>query len=533
MEPPNSIQPAPTGTRQIARAAGTVMFAMLLSQLVGLAASSLLGSTFGTGLESDAYFASNRFTEILFSLMAGGALGSAFIPTFTGLLAEEKSPGAWRLASSIANLVLLILTLVSILSWIFARQIVHFVLAPGFDPQQVILTAQLLRVQLPSSIIFGLSGLVMGVLNAHQHFLMPALAPAMYRLGIIFGTLVLSRSMGIFGVAWGVVIGSALHLLVQVPRLLRLPQRAYNFSLGLRSPDVREVGRLMAPRLLGVAVVQLNFWFNTFLASFQPEGSLAAITYAFPLMLMPEVAIAQSVAIAALPTFSAQAARGKLSEMRSSLSATLRGVSFLAIPATLGLVLLRVPLVNMIYQRSAFDQSSSQMVAWALLWYAIGLVGHSVVEIVSRAFYALHDTKTPVIVGVGAMGLNLVFSMLFSYLFAQIGWMPHGGLALANSLATFLEMGALVLLMRKRLDGLEGSLIRTSVVKSALAALGMGGALWLWLATLGASNPFAAALGGVAIGGLVYIILLIVLRVAEVQQGLRFLRSFVDNRLKR
>ena len=209
--------------------------------------------------------------------------------------------------------------------------------------------------------------------------------------------------------------------------------------------------RLMAPRLLGVAVVQLNFWLNTFLASFQPEGSLAAITFAFPLMIMPEAAIAQSIAIAALPTFSAQVARGKLAEMRASLAATLRGVLFLAIPAAVGLILLRFPLVNMIYQRNAFDETSTQMVAWALLWYAAGLVGHSVVEIVSRSFYALHDTKTPVFVGVGAMGLNLGFSFLFSALFSRIGWMPHGGLALANSFATTLEMVLLLVLMRRRL----------------------------------------------------------------------------------
>ena len=185
------------------------MGAMVLGQITGLISTSLVGSTFGAGIESEAYFAGNRFAEILFNLMAGGALGSAFIPTFTGLLAEEKRARAWKLASSIANLLLLVLTLVSILSWIFARPIVDNILAPGFDPHKAQLTAQMLRIQLPSAIIFGLSGLVMGILNAHQHFLLPALAPAMYRIGIIFGTLVLSRFMGIAGAAWGVVVGSA------------------------------------------------------------------------------------------------------------------------------------------------------------------------------------------------------------------------------------------------------------------------------------------------------------------------------------
>ncbi|MEM5775067.1 MAG: murein biosynthesis integral membrane protein MurJ, partial [Anaerolineaceae bacterium] len=405
-------------------------------------------------------------------------------------------------------------------------------LAPGFDPAKAELTAQMLRIQLPSAIIFGLSGLVMGILNAHQRFLLPALAPALYRLGIIFGTLVLSKSMGIAGAAWGVVIGSALHLLIQIPHLVRLPERRFAFSLGIEMPEVREVGRLMAPRLLGVAVVQLNFWLNTFLASFQPEGSLAAITYAFPLMIMPEAAIAQSIAIAALPTFSAQAARGKLEEMRASLAATLRGVLLLALPASLGLILLRTPLVNLVFQRNAFTAQSTEMVAWALLWYAAGLVGHSVVEIVSRAFYALHDTKTPVLVGVGAMGLNLAFSLLFTWLFARMGLMPHGGLPLANSVATFLEMAILLVLMRRRLNGLFDRTVGVMLLKAALAVAGMGAALWGWL-SLRPGGSLVTVFGGVALGGVVYIGLLAALRMDELKTGWGFARRFLAARLHR
>ena len=256
-------QQSDSANRQIARAAGTVMVAMVLSQAMGLIAKMLTSRAFGTGMESEAFFAANRFAEIIFNLVAGGALGSAFIPTFTGLLANEKRKQAWRLASAIANLVLLILTLVSILSAIFAQEVVHYILAPGFgaaDPAKEALAVELLRIQLPSSIIFGLSGLIMGILNAHQHFLLPALAPSLYQVGWIFGILVLSPEMGVFGLAWGIVIGSALHLVVQLPRLLKLHERKYTPSLGLKLPDVREVARLMGPRLLGVAVVQLNFW---------------------------------------------------------------------------------------------------------------------------------------------------------------------------------------------------------------------------------------------------------------------------------
>ena len=527
--------PAPpsAANRQIARAAGTVMAAFVFSQLFGLVAKSLTGSTFGTSAESEAFFAANRFAEILFNLVAGGALASAFIPTFTGFLTREDRWGAWELASSIANLVVLILVLVSILSAIFARPIVHYIFAPGFaaaDPAKEELTVALLRIQLPSAAVFGVSGLLMGILNAHQRFLLPALAPAMYQLGWIAGNLLLAPRMGIYGLAWGVLLGSCLHLLIQLPALFRLPKMRYTLMLGLRLAAVREVGRLMAPRLLGVAVVQLNFLLNTILASFQPEGSLTAINLAFPLMIMPEAAIAQSIAIAALPTFSAQIAGGRLEDMRHSLAATLRGVLLLAIPASVGLILLRGPIVSLIYQRDEFTALSAQFVSWALLWYAAGLVGHSVVEIVARAFYALHDTKTPVLVGIGAMTLNLVFSLLFTALFRRVGWMPHGGLALANSLATFLEMIGLLVLMRRRLHGLRGSEVWSAVRQAGLAAAAMGLAVWLWQGWLAPGSVALLVLGGVALGGLVYLTLLAVQRVPELHDAWELISAFLKAR---
>ena len=517
-----------SANRQIARAAGTVMFAIVISQLVGLLAKSLTASAFGAGNQLDAFFAANQLSELLFNLVAGGALGSAFIPVFTGFLAREDRQSAWRLASAIGNLVTLVLMALSVLAAIFAPQVVRHILAPGFsDPGQQALTENLLRVLLLSSVIFGLSGLIMGVLNAHQVFLFPALAPSMYSLGWIIGVLVLVPRMGIFGLAWGTVLGAALHLILQVPALLRMPERRYYFSLGLKLPAVREVVRLMLPRLLGVSVVQLNFLLNTYLASLQPEGSLTAIRLALPLMLMPQAAIAQSIAIAALPTFSAQVARGELHEMRASLAATMRGVVFLALPASVGLVMLRTPVVSLLFERQAFTGASTALVAWALLWYGIGLVGHSVVEIVSRAFYALHDTRTPVIVGVAAMTLNLVFSIMFSASFVKVGWAPHGGLALANSLATALEMIGLLYLMRRALNGLHGVDIIKGALQAALASAGMGLFLWVWIRysiDLSSLVVVAVGLGG---GALIYGGLLLLQKVRELGQ----VKAFVSKRL--
>jgi len=522
---------ANNANRQIARAAGTVMFAILFGQVAGLARGILVARAFGASSELDAFFAANRVSETLFLLIAGGALGSAFLPTFAGLLARAETDSAWRLASALANTVTLTLSLFAILLAIFAPQVVRYALASGFSekPELFALTVSLLRIQLISAVLFGLGGLIGSILNAHQAFLVPALTPAMYQLGIIFGTLVLAPSMGIYGLAWGVVIGAALYVVLQIPSSLRLrasfkSPSTDRWSLGLNDPNVRKVFLLMGPRLLGVAVVQLNFWVNTNLASHMDDGSVASLTYGFSLMIMAQAAIAQSIAIAALPTFSAQHALGKTDEMRASLAASLRGILMLALPASIGLMLLREPLISFLYQRGEFDAHDVQLTAWALLWYAAGLVGHSLMEILTRAFYAQHDTKTPVIVGTVAMTLNILFSFLFSNLFAQIGWFPLGGLALANSLATALEATALFTFMRNRLNGIEGKAIADGTWRVALSALGMTIGLMFWIQATANMMRWVVTLGGVALGGMIYGIALIALRVPEVQSVIQFAR---------
>jgi putative peptidoglycan lipid II flippase len=311
-----------------------------------------------------------------------------------------------------------------------------------------------------------------------------------------------------------VLLGSLLYLLIQLPTLLRLGGQ-YFPTLGLKLPAVREVGRLMIPRLLGLAFVQLNFWVNIRLASRLLEGSAIVITVAFALMLMPQTIIAQSIAIAALPTFSAQYAQNKLNDMRSSLASSLRSVMLLSLPAALGLIILRQPLVELLYQRGEFTARSTQLVAWALLWFAVGLVGHSVVEIMVRAFYAMHDTRTPVLIGIVAMSLNVVFSVLFIALFTRLDWMPHGGLALANSLATTLEMIGLLYFMRGRLKGLDGRRVFVGFGKAAIATFVMSLVLFAWLNQAINQPVWIILIGGAVIGAGVYGVMVLALGVEE------------------
>lgn len=517
--------------RQVARAAGTVMLVYLFGMLIGLAAKIIIGGAFDAGTELDAFYAANRPSETLVVIMAGGVLVSSFLPIFVKFLVGEDHPGAWKLASATFNLMLIIMVLLALVTAIFAGPIVRTILGKDFAPAEQALTIELLRIQLPSVIFFALSAIVVGILNGHQKFLVPAFTPAMYQLGQIFGALVLAPKMGIYGLAWGVVIGSALSLLIQIPFLPRLGGR-FDLTIGLHNPAVKEVFRLMAPRIFGAAAVQAMLWVNTRLAS-RYDGAVYALTLGFMMMYMAQTAIAQSAGTAVLPTFSAQYAQGKMDELRKTLASVIRVELLLSLPATVGLIALSTPIIAFLYQRGEFTAETTQMVTWALVWYAAGLVFHSVLEVLVRAYYAMQDTKTPVLVGAVAMMLSIGLSLLFSTLFQSLGWMPHGGLALAVSVSTALEVTTLFLIMRKRLGGIEDREMARGFGSAALGTLGMVAALVLWQQVTGSAPLIVIALGGVVVGGAVYSLALIALRVPEVGQLLSMLRRLASRVFKR
>lgn len=493
------------------------MALFLLSRITGLAREMVIGARFGTGAELDAYLAAFRVPDLLFQLMAGGALGSAFIPVFAGLLVRRELAAAWRLLSAIINLVLLLMAALALVAALAAPILVCTLLAPGFTPAQQALTVSLMRWMLISTVVFGLSGIMMAALNSFQHFLLPALAPVLYNLSIIAGAWFLAPRIGVYGLVSGVVVGAFLHLDCQIIGLWWYRAR-YRWVLGLRDPHVREVGRLMAPRVLGLAAVQINFWVNTLLASGLSPGSISALNYAWLLMLLPQGIVAQAVATAAFPTFAALEARGQLAELRRIVSQTLRGVLFLAIPAAAGLYAWRVPLIRLLLERGEFTATSTQLTATALAFYAFGLIGHSVVEIAARAFYALHDTRTPVAVTLAGVALNVGLSVML------LPWLNYAGLALANTIATLLEMAALLWLLGRRLAGLEWPQIGATAGRAAVAAAALM-AILLWLGSFAAGrSPLFFGTAGLVVGALIYLIAAWALRMPEVQMVRRWIR---------
>jgi putative peptidoglycan lipid II flippase len=495
---------------ELARAAGVVMVAFVASRALGLAREMIVSSQFGTSWELDAYLAAFRAPDLIFQIIARGALGSAFIPVFTEYLARGEKKEAWRLASAIFNMVFIAVTVASLLAAIFAPQLVARVVAPGFDPREQALTTSLMRLMLLSSVVFGVSGIAMGILNSFQHFLWPAWAPAIYNLSIIGGALFLAPTMGVYGLAIGVVVGSGLHLLIQVPELVKRGL-SYLPILDLGHPGVREVGRLVLPRMLGLATMQINFLVNTILASGLVAGSLAAINYAWLLMFLPLGVFAMAIATVAFPAFSELTAKGELGDLRRALSLTLRVTWYLTVPATVGLFLLREPIIRLLLERGRFGLESTGAVAWALQFYALGLFAYATVEIVTRAFYALHDTLTPVLAGLATMVLNIVLCLLL------VGPLTHGGLALANSLATGVEMVLLLAILRGRLEGIEGKELTASLVKVIMAAGVMGVVVaWFAGATRG-SHIVLQAGGAMALGAGVYFLASLVLGGKEVE----------------
>lgn len=460
--------------RRLAQAVLVVLTGFLASRVLGVVRSIVIAAHFGTGPEASAYVAAITVPDTVFQVLVGGAVGSAFIPVFQRYMAHDQDDDAWRVASSAINLGVLVAGGTALVLAIFARQVMD-VLAPGRDPEFRDLAASLSRILLITPAIFAASTFCASVLNAYQRFAVAALAPLMYNLAIIGGAFFLSGPLGIRGLAIGAAIGACLHLLVQVPALVRLGMR-WRPIIDLRHSGVRDVARLFAPRVLGLGVVQFNKVLSGVLfASFLAAGSIASLDYAW-LMIMAPLALAMAIGTAVFPTLSEASALQRRGQLEQVFHVSLRMILFLTIPASLGLMVLGEPIIRLFFERNQFTAESTALTAYALVFFAIGLPGHAAVEILDRVFYALHDTRSPVLVAVGAIGLNVVLSLVLMHTPLNVG-----GLALANSVAALCEATILVRLVAGRLPGVDVQNLATSVVRMLAASLVMALPV-VWLA---------------------------------------------------
>lgn len=494
----------------VAWAAAVVAAGFLLSRLLGLLRSVVIADAFGTEAELAAYWIAFRIPDLVFQLLAGATLSAAFIPVFARVRLRESADAAWALASGVLNLISLATLAVALLAFAGAPWLVPL-LAPGLgegsgrEAELTSLAVELTRIMLISPIFFGISGMLTGVLNARQHFVAPAFAPLLYNASIIMGAVFLAEPMGVRGLAVGVVAGSALHMVVQLPALALVGMR-WRPRLSLASRPVREVLRLAGPRVIGLGASQLNLVIVLFFASFVSDQAISAVSYAYLMMMMPVAIAGMAISTAAFPLLAQQAAARQMGALAVSVGQALGTILFLAVPASAGLVVLAEPAVRVLLERGAFDAGSSELVAGVVAVYAVAVFAHAGIEIVSRGFYALSDTRTPVVATVLATILNAALCA------ALIGPFGVRGLAAAASIAAILEFLLVARLLSQRLGGLSpvarrwtrsvrGSLWRT--VAATVVMVEVVVLMRLLLAAAGAdSESTAGALVVLALAGL-------------------------------
>jgi putative peptidoglycan lipid II flippase len=452
-----------------------VMGGYVLSRATGLLREVAISARFGTSADLGAYRAAFKVTDLLYMVIIGGALGSSFIPVFIQVWERDGAARAWRLASAVVTWALALLALASLVVGMLAPWLVAWFYGEqdiGGRTLDLDLTARMVQVFLLSPLLLGLGGLAMAALNARSHFALPALAPAIYNLGIIAGALVFAPFWGIWGLVWGVVVGALLYLAVQLPGLWQMGIE-FRPTLGREIAELRVVARQMSPRVVGQAAAQLSILVTAALTARLALGAerLTGLDYAYQLMLLPYGIFSLSLSTVAFPRLARLFAAGQRDELAESVRTTLRTILFLTLPATAALIVLAVPLVRVLFQRSAFDELSLAYTVMPLIGYATALPAFSASEILIRAFYAMQHTRTPVLVGVLQVALNLALGSVVLKLGGGVG-----ALALSFSVANNIEALLLVVLLGRRLPGIwqTGELwrsVRASLLATLLLAL--------------------------------------------------------------
>lgn len=449
----------------VSGAAAIVVGATLLSRVLGLIRDVVIAHQLGATADSDIYIGAFKVCDLLMYLVAGGALSSTFIPVFKEYLHQNKLRQAWQAFSVVATVTAVVAVLFVLLAEVFTPTFVHLING-GYTAGQIARAVPLVRIILPAQIFFMLGGLLMGTLNARGQFLIPALGPSVYNLGIIFGAAVLyPLGLGLPGLMWGALLGAFIgNFALQIVPVARLGMR-YRPSLAVMNPGAVKVWKMMLPIVLGVSLPNVDQLITGNFASELSTGSQASIGFATRMMLIPIGVFAQAMGIAILPTMASQAAANQRRAFRATLNKGLRTILFLTIPSSALLFLLAQPTVAFLLQSGRFTPEATLMTASALRFYSLGIFAWSAQAILTRGFYALQDSRTPVISGT----IMTVLFIIMSWLVVNASDWGVSGLAGVTSIAASLHMAVLFIVLRHRLKGLQDLLLLASVVKTSLA----------------------------------------------------------------
>lgn len=493
-----------------------VIIAFGLGKLTGLLRTRLVGQTFGTSAEFDAFTAANQLPEVFFVLIAGGSLAAAFIPVYTNYLGREVRDVSIRLANTVLNLVIILLGSLCFIGAILAPWLTENILVPDFPPELQLMTAQIMRIILLQTVLFGISGVLSSILNSHQHFALPALAPIALDIGYVVGLFLFVPSMGIYGLAWGTVVGAILHIAIQIPALLHYRYR-YLPVLALRLRGVAEVARLMGPRIVTLGVTQIVDLFVIRLASGLATGATSAYFYAYALMQLPETLFGTAIALVVFPTLAELYNAGDIEGLKRTAANALGIIWSLTIPAAVGLAVLGRQVIALLLEGGAFSAASTQLVYTVLLAFSVRIVSEATLEIVARLFYARHNTLTPMFAYVGW----LIITVGIAYL--TVDSLSIAGLALSTTIGFTLLSTVLFILNWRQLGGLGGSILARSLSRT-LAATAVMTVVLLFTERL-TDNIFISLAIGVILGGGAYVVVVLLLGGREIKQFLKLIRQ--------
>jgi len=451
------------------------MFIGLVSRILGLLRDRVLVSFF-TPQNLDIYFAAARIPNFIFDLVVAGAISTAFIPVFSEYLSRNKKEEALAVASTLISLSLLFFLVLAGFYFVFAKQISGLI-APGFSPGQILLMSKLTRVMLAAQVFFILANFLTGIAQSFRRFIIPAISLALYNIGIIWGTALLSPTLGLYGPAIGMVVGAFLYLVVQIP-LLRALKFKFRWDLGYKNPGVKKITKLMAPRMLALLANQIDATVDVVLASISSLGALTYFSFAQHLQFFPVSLFGLSIAQAALPTLSLTV--NKKQEFKEIFLTTLHQMFYLVVPVSVALLVLRIPLVRLAFGAGQFDWEATVMTGYVVAGFAVSIFAQSAAYFLARGFYALQDTRTPVLIQIFSIivGISLSTSSILIF------HLPVWSLALSYSLATLLHAGLLLIFLHKKVGGFDLAKLSIPFIKVSVASLTSGSMMYFFLKIL-------------------------------------------------
>lgn len=476
---------SPTAQENVFRSAGVASLAVFTSRISGLVREGVMSRMFGAGLAYDAFVIGFRIPNLTRDLFAEGALSAAFVPTFVDYLKNRGKEDAAHLANLVATAILLIVGAACLLGIVISPWLVGLVAADwaAHSPAKYELAVTLTRVMFPFLLLVALAAQAMGILNSLNQFAVPALSSTMFNVGSVTAGVILGFVVGprlgfspIEGMAYGVVLGGMLQLLWQVPSLLRAGFR-FKPAFDWNHPGMRQIFRLMGPAILGNAAVQINVLVNTYFASSindpvrGADGPVSWLGYAFRFMQLPLGLFGVAIATATLPAVGRSAASGNIDEFRETLARSLGLVFVLTVPSSVGLVILGRSIVGAIYEGAKFQAYDTQQTAVALACYSIGLAGYAAVKVLTPAFYALQDSRTPMLTSVGSIAINIAAAMIL----LRAVHLGHAGLALSTSCVALFSFLVQFWVMRRRIGGVYGRRLRDTILKVSVASIVMAG----------------------------------------------------------